>query len=148
LGCKSTIHAGEVSPPGQIWSAVKQLHASRIGHGVTLITDEKLQQTLIENNITLEMALTSNYQTNAWADTANHPLRALFDRGVNVTLNSDDPTVQGVNLTDDYEKAHTLLGFTLDELIKLNINALNAAFIPIAEITMLKKAYMTGLANI
>jgi len=96
----TTIHAGEVSPPSQIWEAVKTLHAARVGHGTSAIEDPKLRAYLKENKITLEQCLTSNYQTGSWRDTATHPFGALFRMGVPVSLNSDDPSIQDADLTD------------------------------------------------
>jgi adenosine deaminase len=142
---KATIHAGEVTPPEQIWTAVNKLHADRIGHGVSTIKDSALQEVLKKKNIALEMALTSNYQTNAWPVYETHPLRRLYDNGVPVTLNSDDPTVQGENLTDDYKKAVHYLKFTREELIQLNMNAIEASFLSKSEQAALKKSYQESI---
>ncbi|MFZ5980772.1 MAG: adenosine deaminase, partial [Candidatus Zixiibacteriota bacterium] len=101
---KTTIHAGEVTPSSEIWSAVK-LHASRIGHGTATIHDPKLQDFLKEHRIPLEQCITSNYQTGSWSDEKNHPLGRLYRLGVPVTINSDDPTIQDTDLSDDYVKA-------------------------------------------
>ncbi|MCL2520027.1 MAG: adenosine deaminase [Spirochaetaceae bacterium] len=141
-GYKATIHAGEVSSAAQIWTAIDTLHAGRIGHGVRCIDDERLQEVMKERNIALEQCLVSNYQTNAWADYASHPLRKLFDKGLPVTLNSDDPTVQGKTLNDDYILASEKLNFTREEFIKLNLNAIEASFLPADEKAELKVKYL------
>ena len=78
----------------------------------------------------MELCITSNYQTGAWADEANHPIGTLFRRGVPVTLNSDDPFIQNTDLTDDYIKAVRYFEFSLEDLIRLNLNALEASFLP------------------
>jgi adenosine deaminase len=126
---KATVHAGEVTKSDQIWTAVKRLYARRIGHGTSAIDDPELQEYLKENFIVLEQCITSNYQTGSWKDEENHPLGRLFRNGVPVTINSDDPSIQDTDLTDDYVKAVSYFDLTLEDLVKANLTALNAAFI-------------------
>ena len=140
---RSTVHAGEVTGPGQIWTAVRELHADRIGHGTSAIEDPALQEHLRERGIALEQCITSNYQTGAWADERNHPIAALFRRGVPVTMNSDDPFIQNTDLTDDYLKAVEYFGFTLEDLVQLNLNALKAAFVSEEERRLLTLGYLS-----
>ncbi len=128
-GFKSTIHAGEVSSPEQIRCAVMDNLALRIGHGVSLIQDENLLEQMKSKQVTFEMCPISNYQTGAWADTANHPIKRLLREGVKVTLNSDDPTVQNTELYDEYKAAHKQMGLSLDELAQLNRNSIDGCFL-------------------
>jgi len=127
---KSTIHAGEVTPSQQIWEAIRNLHADRIGHGTSTIDDEALQEYLKTSGIALELCITSNYQTGSWEDERNHPIGALYRNGVPVTLNSDDPFIQNTDLTDDYIKAVEYFDFDIQDLIQLNLNAIAASFLP------------------
>lgn len=124
-----TIHAGEVTTPEQIAIAIDKLHAQRIGHGVVAIRDEKLQKRLIEENICLEQCPVSNYFTGAWVDTPLHPFKRLNELGVPVTINSDDPTIQGTNLTDDFIAAVKFYGQDMRGLRDLNARAISAAFL-------------------
>ena len=140
---KATVHAGEVSPPAQIWEAIRSLRADRIGHGTSAIEDPSLQEHLKKEGIALELCITSNYQTGSWADERNHPIGKLYRRGVPVTLNSDDPFIQNTDLTDDYLKAVRYFGFTLEDLIQLNLNALNASFLPPGESRRLTGEYLS-----
>ena len=140
-----TIHAGEVSPSIQIWNAIDLLHAKRIGHGTSSISDPKLQQTLIDRKITLEQCLTSNYQTGSWPDTASHPLGRLFRLGVPVTINTDDPHIQDSDLTEDYIKVVKNFDFDLDDLIAINQIAIDAVFLPDAEKELLRKGYLAAV---
>jgi adenosine deaminase len=126
---RATIHAGEVTSSSQIWEAIRHLNAARIGHGTRAVDDPELQGYLKEQGIALELCITSNYQTGSWADERNHPLGVLFRNGVPVTLNSDDPFIQNTDLTDDYIKAIRYFEFSLEDLIRLNENALLAAFL-------------------
>jgi adenosine deaminase len=139
---KSTIHAGEVSASGQIWEAINTLHASRIGHGTSTIDDPPLQELLKEKGIALELCITSNYQTGSWEDERNHPIGALYRKGVPVTLNSDDPFIQNTDLTDDYMKSVDYFGFGLQDLIRLNLNAIEASFLTEQERHSLREAYL------
>jgi len=127
---RATIHAGEVSSSTQIWEAIRKLGAARIGHGTSAIEDAELQEYLKQHRVALEMCITSNYQTGSWADEKNHPIGALYRRGVPVTLNSDDPFIQNTDLTDDYLKALRYFDLSLEDLVALNLNALNASFLP------------------
>ena len=139
---KATIHAGEVSPPAQIWEAIRSLHAARIGHGTSAVQDPRLQEHLKREGIALELCITSNYQTGSWADERHHPIGELYRRGVPVTLNSDDPFIQSSDLTDDYLKAVRYFDFSLEDLIQLNLNALKASFLPPAEMSRLTSGYL------
>lgn len=142
----ATIHAGEVTPAEQIWSAIEMLHARRIGHGTSTIDDQKLQKRLIEEGVVLEQCITSNYQTGSWVDEKNHPLGRLYRNGVPVTINSDDPTIQDTDLTDDYMKACQYFNLTLDDLVQLNLVAIEGAFLPDTEKTELKNRYHQAIA--
>ncbi len=139
---KSTIHAGEVTSPNQIWVAIKQLGASRIGHGTTSIEDRKLQEYLKDKGIALEQCITSNYQTGSWEDEKNHPIGELYRNGVPVTLNSDDPFIQDTDLTDDYLKAVKYFDFDLDDLVTLNLTAIRSAFISAEDKNDLEREYL------
>jgi adenosine deaminase len=144
---RSTIHAGEVTPAAQIWSAIRDLGANRIGHGVAAIHDEELQHYLSDEGVALEQCITSNYQTGSWADERSHPLGALHRRGVPVTINSDDPSIQNATLSHDYVKAVDYFGFTIDDLVALNQRAIDAAFLDDGEKSALSQRYRTAVDN-
>lgn len=144
---RATIHAGEVTPAKQIWDAIDLLHASRIGHGVSAIHDADLQKLLSERNIVLEQCITSNFQTGSWTDESGHPMGSLHRLGVPVTINSDDPSIQDTDLTEDYAKAVRYFGFTVDDLVTLNLRALQGAFISDGEKQQLQKRYMAKISE-
>jgi adenosine deaminase len=143
---KSTIHAGEVTPPSEIWEAIK-LGASRIGHGTSSIQDSKLPPCLTERGIVLEQCITSNRQTGSWPDEKTHPFGVLYRMGTPVTLNSDDPAIQNTELSVDYAKAEKYFSFTLEDFIKLNLTAIEGCFLPEKEKKRLKTAYKKALAS-
>ncbi|WP_184748565.1 adenosine deaminase [Spirochaeta isovalerica] len=126
---KIDIHAGEITGPDQVWSAIEKLHADRIGHGISAIKDTKLLEYLKKNDIYLCQCITSNFQTGSWVDSPSHPLNDLYKMGYPVCINSDDPSVQDADLTDDYLKCVEYFDFSAEDFYKLNINAINASFI-------------------
>ncbi len=142
---QATIHAGEVTPSHQIWDSLELLHAARIGHGTSSIDDPKLQERLRQDGIVLEQCITSNYQTGSWVEEHNHPLGRLFQSGVPVTINSDDPTIQDTDLTDDYMKACKYFNLTLDDLVKLNLTAVEGTFLKDADKATLRKEYLAAV---
>ncbi|MBN1316296.1 MAG: adenosine deaminase [Anaerolineales bacterium] len=130
LGLGITVHAGEWNSPENIVFAVDQLYADRIGHGVRAIEDQETLKFLRERNIPLEICPTSNYQSGAVSSARVHPLQELVDLGLLITINTDDPSVSGIILTDEYYLAITELGLTIQNLKRTIINAARAAFIP------------------
>jgi adenosine deaminase len=132
-----TVHAGEGDGAESVREAVHILGANRIGHGTRLIEDPDLTQYVNDRRIALEICLTSNVQTRV-ADTYEaHPLREYFDRGLNVTLNTDNRLMSGTTLTDEYVHAAEHLGFTVDELAGIALNGFESAFLPWEERMML-----------
>lgn len=123
-----TVHAGESGGAESIKEAVK-LGASRIGHGVHLIDDANLMKEIKEKKIPLEMCITSNIQTRVIADLESHPIKNFYDNGVIVTINTDDRSVSGIDLTNEYSVAVNRLGFDVSDLIKIIHNGINALFI-------------------
>ncbi len=112
-GLHSVPHAGETTGPQTIWDAVRVLKAERIGHGTSTMQDPALVEYLGEHRIPLEVSPTSNIATRAVASYDEHPLRAMVDAGLVVTINSDDPPMFGTDLTNEYAVAARLLD--LDE---------------------------------
>ncbi|TDO56089.1 aminodeoxyfutalosine deaminase [Kribbella sp. VKM Ac-2571] len=112
-GLRSVPHAGETTGPETIWDAVRLLKAERIGHGTSTMQDPALVDYLGEHRIPLEVSPTSNIATRAVASYDVHPLRAMVDAGLVVTINSDDPPMFGTDLTNEYAVAARLLD--LDE---------------------------------
>jgi adenosine deaminase len=123
-----TVHAGESAGCESIKEAVK-LGASRIGHGVHLIDDTNLMEEIKEKEIPLEMCITSNIQTHVVADFESHPIKKFYDNGVIVTINTDDRSVSGIDLTNEYDLAVNRLGFDVSDLIKIIRNGINVLFI-------------------
>jgi aminodeoxyfutalosine deaminase len=128
-GLRLTNHAGETTGPEAIREALA-IGSERIGHALSAIRDEALMDELKSRQIPLELNPTSNVRTGVCASFASHPLRRYFDRGLLVTLNSDDPAFFGSNVANEYLLAHTEQGFTRDELRRLASNSIRASFLP------------------
>ena len=122
-----TIHAGEADGIDSILSAIN-FNTKRIGHGVRCIEDDKVINLIKEKNITLEICPTSNVDTNI-CEYKNHPIKRLFDKGVLVTINTDNRTVSNITLTLEYEKLSKCFGFKIEDFKKMNINAINSSFL-------------------
>lgn len=125
-GLKFTPHAGETSNAENVWEMVR-MGADRIGHGIRAVSDPSLLRELRDRGIALEVCPTSNVRTGAVRSLAEHPLRALFEAGVMVTLNSDDPGIFGCTLAGEFEAAQGM-GFSEQELSQMAENARRSAF--------------------
>lgn len=129
MGLHLTAHAGETGDAQSIWNTVKHLGVERVGHGVSARDDPALIEYLLKNNISLEMCPISNLRTGVVDDIRNHPIRAFFDEGLNVTVNSDDPTMFDTNMNRECQTLHDELDFTVEELFRLSLNALDSSFL-------------------
>jgi adenosine deaminase/aminodeoxyfutalosine deaminase len=128
-GLRLTNHAGETTGSGAIWEALR-IGSERLGHALSAVHDTGLMLELKERQIPLELNPTSNVRTGACSSFAAHPLRNYFDRGLLVTLNSDDPAFFGSDVANEYLLAHTEQGFTRKELRQLAGNSIRASYLP------------------
>jgi aminodeoxyfutalosine deaminase len=126
-GLRLTAHAGESMGPQSIWAAL-HLGAERIGHGIAAAQDPELMRHLRERNIPLEICITSNLVTGVVACVENHPLRRLYDAGVPITLNTDDPAMFACTLTGEYRLAAKHFGFSETDLRRIAENGFRYAF--------------------
>lgn len=143
-GLEVTVHAGEAAGPGSVRQALDGLRAARIGHGVRSVEDPSLVDLLAERGVPLEICPTSNVQTSTVSSYDEHPLAELLARGVRATLNTDDPSISGIDLAHEYRVAHERLGLGRDDLRRLQENALDAAFLTPEERTALLDRRPTG----
>jgi adenosine deaminase len=117
------------SMPRSVRDAVHKCGANRLGHATRLIEDPELTQYVNDRRIGLEICLTSNVQTHAAKSYETNPLRAYFDRGMNLTLNTDNRLMSGTTLTDEYLFAARHLDFSFDELCTVALNGFESAFV-------------------
>jgi aminodeoxyfutalosine deaminase len=128
VGLHSVPHAGETTGPDTIWDAIRVLKAERIGHGTSALEDPALVDYLGEHGIVLEVCPTSNLATRSVASYDEHPLRAMVDAGLSVTINSDDPPMFGTDLTSEYAIAARLLELDEAGAVELARAAVRASF--------------------
>jgi len=114
-GLRLTAHAGESAGPESVWAALR-LGAERIGHGIAAADDPALMRHLRERDIPLEVCITSNVVTGVVKRVEDHPVRRLYDAGVPITLNTDDPAMFGCMLVGEYRLAARQFGFSEGEL--------------------------------
>lgn len=132
-GLRLIAHAGEASGAESVRQAVLGLGAERIGHGIRAIEDPEVLDLLAERGVTLEVCPTSNVHTSTVPDYKSHPLPALLARGLAVTLNTDDPSISGIDLAHEYRIAQEELGLGEDDLRTMQENAVAAAFLTAEE---------------
>jgi len=129
-GLHSVPHAGETVGPAEVWSAVRDLGAERIGHGIGAAADPALLDHLAAANIALEVCPTSNVCTGAVPGLDRHPLPTLLAAGVPVTLATDDPGMFHTDLNREYLLAHERFGLNAAALAGLARTSARAAFCP------------------
>jgi adenosine deaminase len=128
-GLKLTTHYGESGGPAFPREAVEVLGSMRLGHGVSVAADPEVTAIVRERGVTLEMCPTSNRRTGAVAHLADHPARRLLDQDVSVTINTDNPGLFAIDLTNELEVCVDALGFSDDDVRRVTANALDASFV-------------------
>lgn len=126
-------HAGEAAGAESVWEAVQLLQVERIGHGIRSIEDAALVAYLKTRQIPLEICLSSNLKTGVVASLNEHPLDEFFKQGLLVTINSDDPSMFGATLTDEFLLLKEQLNYSWRDIRQLTLNAVQAAFLTAAE---------------
>lgn len=129
-GLHSVPHSGESTGPQSVWDAITLLGAERVGHGTSSVQDPALLAHLAEHRIPLEVCPTSNVATRVVERIEDHPIRAMVDAGVVVTVNSDDPPMFGTTLDREYEVAAALLDLDEQGVADLAVAAVDASFAP------------------
>ena len=134
-GLPAVAHAGEEGPPAYITEALDLLHAVRIDHGVRCEEDPELVRRLARERIPLTVCPLSNLKLRVVARLQDHNLKRLLDRGLCVTVNSDDPAYFGGYIADNYLAVQEALGLSNSDLATLAKNSFEAAFLSAADKT-------------
>lgn len=129
-GLRITIHAGEWGPAGNVMEAITQLGAERIGHGVRVLEDPSITALARERQTVFEVCLTSNYQSGVIPALSVHPLPRMLSLGLNATINTDDPSISQITLSDEYRLACEDLNISYSDLKNCILAAAQAAFLP------------------
>ncbi len=148
MGLHLVAHAGEAAGPQSIWDAIQFLKVERIGHGVTARNDPKLIEYLKEKQICLEMSPIGNLRTGVVKSIQDHPIREFYDKGLLVTVNSDDPSLFHTDLNNEYIQIHEHLGFSIPELFQLSMNGIETSFIDEVSKKDLRESFSTKFRQI
>ncbi len=128
-GYNITVHAGgETGIEENIVKSIELLHADRIGHGIAAIKDPDIMELIKDRGVSVEMCPISNLQTKAIKTIEEYPIRDFFDKGLNITVNTDNITVSNTSLQREYQLLMDKLGFSMDEIYTLIDNSIEAAF--------------------
>lgn len=127
LGVPFTIHAGEADGPSSIYDAIR-FGAKRIGHGVRSIEDPNLVQLIKDKGITLEICPTSNICTSVYKKMSDIPIKRFIDNGVNITINTDDPSICNTTLKNELNLVSEIFNLSDNDIKRLQLNAINASF--------------------
>ena len=128
-----TAHAGEEGPPSYVWEALDVLGVARIDHGVRAVEDQALVGRLAREQVPLTVCPLSNVRLRVVDDLAHHPLRRMLDKGLMVTVNSDDPAYFGGYVNENYRASAQALGLGRDEIAALVRNGIKASLMTTAE---------------
>ncbi|MEA2635372.1 MAG: adenine deaminase [Chloroflexota bacterium] len=140
-GLLAVAHAGEEGPPAYVWEALEVLKVRRIDHGVRSIEDERLVGRLVEEQIPLTVCPLSNVKLRVFPNLKSHNLKLLLDRGLLVTVNSDDPAYFGGYVSDNFQATAVALELSREQLLRLARNSFVASFLPDGA----KRAYIEEL---
>ena len=133
-----TLHAGESGPASNVHDAIS-LGANRIGHGGHALEEEAVVQEILDKGMTLEQCVTSNIQCHNQPSYESHCIRPLFDKGVKVTVNTDNRSLSGTTMQEEINKLKKYMHFTDDEIHTMMLYAIDAAFTTESEKERLRK---------
>lgn len=129
LGFRTSAHAGEAAGAESVWGAVRTLRADRIGHGTRAVEDEALLHHLAEHAIPVELCPISNVRTGVVPSLAQHPARRYFERGIPISINTDDPKMFGNSLAEEYHLLTEQLGFSRDDIRALILAGIQTSWL-------------------
>ena len=147
-GLHSAPHAGEMAGPASIWGAIRALGVERIGHGVRAIEDGALVAYLAEHQLPIETNPSSNIRLGVYPDFSRHPLRQLYEAGVPLTVNTDDPPLFNVTLTGELCLLDDPFGFDIGAIDTVLLNAVRHSFLPDARKQALEVAFIEEMATL
>ncbi len=143
MGLRSIPHAGETEGANSVRGAIKELQADRICHGVRSIEDLDVVKELVERQIPLDICPMSNVRLNIYPTMSQHPFYELDELGVKVTINSDDPSIIGSSLCDEYTAVAKEFGYAINDLVRFARNSIWASYATVAS----KTKYLCEINN-
>ncbi|CDR95386.1 adenosine deaminase, putative [Babesia bigemina] len=144
-GVNLTLHAGETPPDcNDRLATALDLGAQRIGHGIECVKSPEMMKRLIDQDVILEVCPKSNWITNPAINMNDHPIRRIYDAGVKICINTDDPMMMTNSLHEEYDMLFTHLGFGYEDFVKMNTWALEKSFLSREAKIKLKETYFPG----
>lgn len=140
-GLHITIHAGEWGSAENIRQALLRFQAERIGHGVRILDDPEIVRLASNSANLFEVCVSSNYLSGVVKSIKDHPIRKMMDKGLKISVNTDDPSISGIQLSDEFYILIYQLGFTLSEIHQLLINSIQGSFLEETEMQKLKSEF-------
>ena len=147
-GLRISIHAGEWGGAEHVRQAIEDFEADRVAHGVRVLEDERITALARERQTAFDVCVTANTQSGVVADLPAHPAARMIAAGLNVTFNTDDPSISQITLTDEYRLACEQLGLSRPALAERIRAAARAAFLPQPAIQRLLERIQPGLAEL
>ncbi len=129
MGLRLVAHAGEALGWKSVVDAIECLGVERIGHGLTAQHSPEAVRLLKEKGVTVETCPVSNVRTGICKDIKSHPVRQYYDQGISISVNSDDPTMFGTDMNNEYMNLHEIHGFTVAELFDISLNSVRTSFL-------------------
>lgn len=145
-GFRTGAHAGEAAGPESVWGAVRALRVDRIGHGTRAAEDEALVDHLAAEGIPVELCPLSNVRTGVVSSIADHPARLFFDRGIPVSINTDDPAMFQTCLPLEYALLARDLRFSPQEIGRLVLGALRTSWLSDERKVLMEKEFTSDPA--
>jgi adenosine deaminase len=142
FGFHTTAHAGEAAGAQSIWAAIQKLKVERIGHGTRAFEDDNLLDYLVEHRIPLEICPLSNVCTRVVSNIESHPIRQYFDRGIMISISTDDPKMFGNSLIEEYRTLEKVFSFSSSEIRMLMSNAVQSSWL-----TKKRKEHFLSIIN-
>ena len=130
LGLLKVAHAGEEGTADYVWNAIDVLNIDRIDHGNRCLDDDKLVNYILEKKLTLTVCPLSNLKLKVVNDLKMHPLKIMLDKGLNATVNSDDPAYFGGYVSENYQAVSSALNLNETDIIQLVKNSFSGSFLP------------------
>lgn len=141
MGLHLVAHQGEGAGKDYVWECLRYLKPERLGHGVAIGNDAALLKEILRQGISIECCPMSNLQTGAVKRIEDHPIRGFIEAGVKVSVNTDDPSMFGTDMNNEYMQLHKGLGFTIPELKKIGLDSIETSFITDEEKKRLVKQF-------
>ena len=148
FGFRTTAHAGEADGPKSIWDAINILKVERIGHGLRAIEDELLIEYLANNKIPIELCPISNVKTKSIDHIKNHPIKKYIEKGIPISINTDDPKMFGNTLAEEYNVIASNFNFSKAGISEIILKSIDTTWLEKEEKDLLKQVFIKEIKSL